>query len=84
MCGIQKVLVRAETSSLLGDMLSPTLSLFVPHFIRSVSFEKCNVAYFGDFCSEEDVPSPFNVTLQYKLIEQFEEFFFRILETEKH
>lgn len=64
MCGIQKVLVRPETSSLLGDMLSPTLSLFVPHFIRSASFEKCNVAYFGDICSEEDVPSPFNFAIQ--------------------
>lgn len=83
MCGNQKVLVRAETSSPLGDMLSPALSLIVPHFIRSASFEKYMVAYFGDICSEEDVPSPFKVTVRYKLMEHFEEVFFRILDTEK-
>lgn len=83
MCGNQKVLVRAETSSPLGDMLSPALSLIVPHFIRSASFEKYIVAYFGDICSEEDVPSPFKVTVRYKLMEQFEEVFFRILDIEK-
>lgn len=65
-------------------MLSPALSLIIPHFIRSVSFEKYIVAYFDDVCSEENVPSPFMITVRYKLMKQFEEVFFRILDTEKH
>ncbi|KAM9352327.1 interleukin-17 receptor A [Symphorus nematophorus] len=84
MCGDKQVFLREDARSPVGDMLSPALSLIVPHFIRSASFEKYIVAYFDDVCSEEDVPSPFNITLRYKLMKQFEELFFRILDTEKH
>lgn len=84
MCGDRRVFLREDARSPVHDMLSPALSLMVPHFIRSVSFEKYIVAYFDDICSEEDVPSPFNITVRYKLMKQFEELFFRILETEKH
>lgn len=78
------VFLREDARSPLGDMLSPALSLIVPHFIRSASFEKYIVAYFDNVCSEEDVPSPFKITVRYKLMKQFEELFFRILDTEKH
>ncbi|XP_010770989.1 interleukin-17 receptor A [Notothenia coriiceps] len=84
MCGDKRVFLREDARSPMGDMLSPALSLMVPHFIRSASFEKYIVAYFDDVCSEDDVPSPFNITLRYKLMKQFEELFFRILDTEKH
>ncbi len=84
MCGDKQVFLREDTHSPVGDMLSPALSLMVPHFIRSTSFEKYIVAYFDDVSSEEDVPSPFNVTVRYKLMKQFEELFFRVLNTEKH
>ncbi|KAM7003507.1 interleukin-17 receptor A [Tautogolabrus adspersus] len=84
MCGDKQVFLREDALSLVGDMLSPALSLMVPHFIRSASFEKYIVAYFDDVCSEEDVPSPFHITVRYKLMKQFEELFFRILDTEKH
>ncbi|KAF3855057.1 hypothetical protein F7725_023112 [Dissostichus mawsoni] len=84
MCGDKQVFLREDARSPMGDMLSPALSLMVPHFIRSASFEKYIVAYFDDVCSEDDVPSPFNITLRYKLMKQFEELFFRILDTEKH
>lgn len=84
MCGGRTVFLRADCSSPVGDMLSPALSLIVPHFIRSASFEKYIVAYFDDVCSEGDVPSPFMITVRYKLMTQFEEVFFRILDTEKH
>ncbi|XP_049429976.1 interleukin-17 receptor A isoform X1 [Epinephelus fuscoguttatus] len=84
MCGDKQVFLREDARSSVGDMLSPALSLVVPHFIRSTSFEKYIVAYFDDVCSEEDVPSPFNITVRYKLMKQFEELFFRILDTEKH
>lgn len=84
MCGGEKVFLREDARSPLGDMLSPALSLIVPHFIRSASFEKYMVAYFDNVCSEEDVPSPFKIIVRYKLMKQFEELFFRILDTEKH
>ncbi|XP_035521705.1 interleukin-17 receptor A isoform X1 [Morone saxatilis] len=84
MCGDKQVFLREDARSPIGDMLSPALSLIVPHFIRSASFEKYIVAYFDDVCSEEDIPSPFNIMVRYKLMKQFDELFFRILGTEKH
>lgn len=84
MCGDKKVFLREDVRSPVGDMVTPALSLMVPHFVRSASFEKYIVAYFDDVCSEEDVPTPFNITVRYKLMKQFEELFFRILDTEKH
>ncbi|XP_026167263.1 interleukin-17 receptor A isoform X1 [Mastacembelus armatus] len=83
-CGDKQVFLRVDTCSPMGDMLTPALSLIVPNFIRSASFEKYIVAYFDNVCSEEDVPPPFNITVRYKLMKQFEELFFRILGTEKH
>uniref|UniRef100_A0A3Q3EXA3 Interleukin-17 receptor A-like n=1 Tax=Kryptolebias marmoratus TaxID=37003 RepID=A0A3Q3EXA3_KRYMA len=84
MCGDKQVLLKEDARSPMGDMLTPSLMLMVPHFIRSQSFEKYIVVYFDGICSEEDVPSPFNIMVRYKLMEQFEEVFFRILNTEKH
>uniref|UniRef100_A0A671VCB6 SEFIR domain-containing protein n=1 Tax=Sparus aurata TaxID=8175 RepID=A0A671VCB6_SPAAU len=84
MCGDRRVFLREDFRSPVGDMLSPALSLMVPHFIRSASFEKYIVAYFDDVCSEDDVPTPFNITVRYKLMKHFEELFFRILDTAKH
>lgn len=83
MCGDRPVFLKEDARSPAGDMLTPSLSLMVPHFIRSMSFKKYIVAYFDDVCSEEDIPSPFNITVRYKLMKQFEEVFFRILDTEK-
>ena len=84
MCGDKQVILREDVHSPVGDMLTPALCLLVPHFIRSASFEKYLVAYFDNVCSEEDVPSPFNIAVRYKLMKQFEELFFRILDIEKH
>ncbi|KAM4618206.1 interleukin-17 receptor A [Polymixia lowei] len=84
MCGDKRVFLREDVNSPLGDMLTPALSLIVPHFVRSASFQKYIVAYFDDVCSEEHVPSPFNITVRFKLMKQFEELFFRILDIEKH
>uniref|UniRef100_A0A8C2WND0 SEFIR domain-containing protein n=1 Tax=Cyclopterus lumpus TaxID=8103 RepID=A0A8C2WND0_CYCLU len=84
MCGDKQVFLREDACSPAGDMLSPALSLIVPHFVRSASFGKYMVAYFDNVCCEDDVPSPFHITVRYKLMEQFEELFFRILDIEKH
>ncbi|KAM9753285.1 interleukin-17 receptor A isoform 2-T2 [Menidia menidia] len=84
MCGDKPVFLREDACSPVGDMLTPSLTLILPHFMRPVSFKKYIVAYFEDVCSEEDIPSPFNITVRYKLMKQFEEVFFRILDIEKH
>uniref|UniRef100_A0A8C7YXF0 SEFIR domain-containing protein n=1 Tax=Oryzias sinensis TaxID=183150 RepID=A0A8C7YXF0_9TELE len=84
MCGGKRVFLREDACSLAGDMVTPFFTLMLPHFIQSVSFKKYIIAYFDEICSEEDVPSPFNVTVRYKLMKEFEEVFFRILDTEKH
>ncbi|KAM9816169.1 interleukin-17 receptor A [Syngnathus typhle] len=84
MCGEKRVLLKEDLRSPVGDMLTPALGLVVPHLVRHASFEKYMVAYFEDVGSPEDVPPPFNVTVRYKLMKQFEELFFRILDTEKH
>ncbi|XP_077373411.1 interleukin-17 receptor A isoform X3 [Festucalex cinctus] len=84
MCGEKRVLLREDLRSPTGDMLTPALGLVVPHLVHRASYEKYMVAYFEDVCSPEDVPSPFNVTVRYKLMKQFEELFFRILDAEKH
>ncbi|KAK5604568.1 hypothetical protein CRENBAI_015324 [Crenichthys baileyi] len=84
MCGGKQVFLREDVLSPIGDTLTPSLTLLVPYFIRSASFEKYIVAYFDDIFSEEDIPLPFKITVRYKLMKQFEEVFFRILNTEKH
>ncbi|XP_014329423.2 interleukin-17 receptor A-like [Xiphophorus maculatus] len=84
MCGGKQVFLREDALSPIGDTLTPSLTLLTPYFIRSASFEKYIVAYFDDVCSEEDIPLPFKITVRYKLMKQFEEVFFRILNTEKH
>ncbi|KAM4734603.1 interleukin-17 receptor A [Anableps anableps] len=84
MCGGKQVFLREDALSPIGDMLTPSLTLLVPYFIRSASFEKYIVAYFDDICSEDDIPLPFKITVRYNLMKQFEEVFFRILNTEKH
>ncbi|KAF7669854.1 hypothetical protein LDENG_00128840 [Lucifuga dentata] len=83
MCGDKQVFLREDALSTVGDMLTPAFCLIIPNFVRSLSFQKYIVAYFDDVCSEEDVPLPFNITVRYKLMEQFEELFFRILDIEK-
>ncbi|CAB1322720.1 unnamed protein product [Coregonus sp. 'balchen'] len=79
-----QVTLREDVRSPMGDMLTPALSLLVPSFVRSGTFQNYMVAYFEDVCSEEDVPSPFNITVRYKLMKHFEELLFRLLDKEKH
>ncbi|XP_019912166.1 interleukin-17 receptor A [Esox lucius] len=63
------VALREDMRSVTGDMLTPALSLLVPAFVRSGTFRNYVVAYFEDVCSEEDVPSPFNITVRYSIVE---------------
>ncbi|XP_036375607.1 interleukin-17 receptor A-like [Megalops cyprinoides] len=84
MCGASKVTLKEDARSPMGDMLTPALSLIIPDFVHSTSFQKYMVAYFDDVSCEDDVPAPFNVTIKYKLMKHFEELYFRIVDMEKH
>ncbi|XP_061085729.1 interleukin-17 receptor A-like [Conger conger] len=84
MCGGGRVQLREDLRSPMGDMLTPALSLIIPDFVHSSSFQKYMVAYFEDLSSEDDVPAPFNISIKYKLMKHFEELYFRILDQEKH
>ncbi|XP_072290531.1 interleukin-17 receptor A [Eucyclogobius newberryi] len=84
MCTGKLVQLREDLHSTVGDMLVPAFCLMVPEFVKSASFEKYIVAYFDSVSTEDDVPSPFNITVRYKLMKHFEELFFRILGSEKH
>ncbi|KAG9339943.1 hypothetical protein JZ751_022258 [Albula glossodonta] len=84
MCGEGRVILREDTHSPTGDMLTPALNLIIPDFVHSSSFQKYMVAYFEDVSCEDDVPAPFNITIKYKLMKHFEELYFRILGKEKH
>ncbi|XP_030621127.1 LOW QUALITY PROTEIN: interleukin-17 receptor A [Chanos chanos] len=83
MCGEDRVILREDLRSPMGDMFSPALSLIIPDFVKSTSFQRYMVAYFEDVCCEEDVPAPFNVTVKYRLMKHFEELLFRLLDWEK-
>ncbi|CAL9696896.1 unnamed protein product [Knipowitschia caucasica] len=84
MCTGKRIQLKEDVLSTVGDMLVPALCLMVPEFVKSTTFEKYIVAYFDGVSSEDDVPSPFHITVRYKLMIQFEELFFRILGSEKH
>lgn len=84
LCGGNRVMTREDVRSCMGDMLTPALSLIVPDFVHSLSFQKYIVAYFDDVCSENDVPGPFHVAVKYRLMKHFEELFFRLVDKEKH
>ncbi|KAM9471230.1 interleukin-17 receptor A [Clarias gariepinus] len=84
MCEGRRVMTREDFRSPMGDMLTPALSIIVPEFVHAPSFGKYAVAYFDDVCSEKDVPALFHVAVKYQLMKQFEELFFRLLNTEKY
>ncbi|KAB5571504.1 hypothetical protein PHYPO_G00225680 [Pangasianodon hypophthalmus] len=84
MCGGRRVMTREDACSPMGDMLTLALSLIIPEFVRAPSFGKYAVAYFSDVCSEKDVPAVFHVAVNYQLMKQFEELFFRLLNKEKY
>ncbi|XP_072519886.1 interleukin-17 receptor A [Salminus brasiliensis] len=84
MCGKNRVMTREDIRSPMGDLLTPALSLIIPDFVHSSSYQKYIVAYFDDVCSEKDIPAPFNVAVKYQLMKHFEELFFRLVDKEKH
>nr|XP_023668368.1 interleukin-17 receptor A-like isoform X1 [Paramormyrops kingsleyae] len=84
MCGGRRVMLKEDVRSPTGDMLTPAFSLIMPDLLHPDAIGKYIVAYFDDVSSEDDVPSPFNITVKYKLMKHFEELYFRILDKEKY
>ncbi|MFT7796750.1 interleukin-17 receptor A-like [Arapaima gigas] len=83
MCGGQRVMLREDAHSPTGDMLTPAFNIIIPDLLHTHGFGKYVVAYFGGVCREEDVPSPFNITVKYKLMHHFEDVYLRILDKNK-
>lgn len=84
MCGHGRVTLREDVLSPAGDVFIPFLHRFLPDVHHTAVLGKYLVAHFSDVCSEDDVPSLFAVALKYKLMKQFEELYFHILDVEKY
>ncbi|XP_018552744.1 interleukin 17 receptor A1a [Lates calcarifer] len=84
LCGQGRVTLKEDLLSPTDDMLTPFLHLFLPDMHQTGMLGKYMVAYFDDISSEQDVPSVFDITVKYKLMKQFEELYFRIVDIEKY
>lgn len=84
MCGQEKVTLREDVLSPTDDIFIPFLSLVLPDMHQAGMLGKYLVAFFEDISSEQDVPSVFDIAVKYKLMKQFEELYFRILDIEKY
>ncbi|XP_033880222.3 interleukin-17 receptor A-like isoform X1 [Acipenser ruthenus] len=84
MLGGERVLLKQDVLSPMGDMLTPALNLLLPDFKLPASFGKYVVAYFEGVSGEQDVPEPFHIAVKYKLMKHFEEIYFRLCGEEKH
>lgn len=77
------VTLREDLLSPTDDLCIPFLNLFIPDLHRAGMLGKYLVGYFEDLGSEQDIPSLFDVAVRYRLMTQFEDLYFRILNTEK-
>ncbi|XP_062374041.1 interleukin 17 receptor A1a [Sardina pilchardus] len=84
MCGQPAVTLAEDLLSPTDDMTTAALNLMLPDLQRAASLGKYLVAYFDEVSSERDVPSVFGLGVKYRLMKQFEEFFFRIQDMEKY
>uniref|UniRef100_A0A8C4RMR1 SEFIR domain-containing protein n=1 Tax=Erpetoichthys calabaricus TaxID=27687 RepID=A0A8C4RMR1_ERPCA len=80
----QRVILKEDICSEMGDMFTPALNLILPDFKLPAQFGKYIIAYFDGVSSEQDIPDPFNISVKYKLMKHFEEIYFRIVDKEKH
>ncbi|XP_061816674.1 interleukin 17 receptor A1a [Nerophis lumbriciformis] len=84
MCGHSRVTLKEDLNSTMDDMLTPFLNLFLPNMHQARMHGMYMVAYFSDISNEQDVPSIFDIAVKYKLMRDFEELFFGILDMEKY
>ncbi|KAM4570371.1 interleukin 17 receptor A1a [Odontesthes bonariensis] len=84
LCGQGQVTLREDVLSPTDDMLIPFLNIFLPDLHQAGRLGKYMVAYFEDISGKDDVPSVFDIAVKYNLMKNFEELYFRILDTEKY
>ncbi|KAG2468851.1 I17RA protein, partial [Polypterus senegalus] len=80
----QRVILKEDINSEMGDMFTPALNLILPDFKLPAQFGKYIITYFDGVSSEQDIPDLFNISVKYKLMKHFEEIYFRIVDKEKH
>ncbi|XP_006891441.1 PREDICTED: interleukin-17 receptor A [Elephantulus edwardii] len=65
-----------------GDLFTAAMNMILPDFKKPACFGTYIVCYFSDISSEEDIPDVFNITSRYRLMDKFEEVYFRIQDLE--
>ncbi|XP_078529783.1 interleukin-17 receptor A isoform X2 [Lissotriton helveticus] len=79
-----RVSLRQDRKHPFGDCFTAALNLIMPDFQLPANFGKYIIAYVGDISTEDDIPEPFKTTSKYRLMEKFEEVFFRIHDREQY
>ncbi|XP_069484751.1 interleukin-17 receptor A isoform X2 [Ambystoma mexicanum] len=79
-----RVSLRQDLMHPSGDLFTAALNLIMHDFQFPANFGKYIIAYVGDISMEEDIPEPFKATSRYKLMDKFEDVFFRIHDLEQY
>ncbi|KAJ1166096.1 hypothetical protein NDU88_006506 [Pleurodeles waltl] len=79
-----RVSLRQDRKSPFGDCFTAALNLIMHDFQRPANFGKYIIAYVGNISTEDDIPEPLKATSKYRLMEKFEDVFFRIHDREQY
>ncbi|XP_054023983.1 interleukin-17 receptor A [Dryobates pubescens] len=83
MLGGEPVRLKQDRQKPMGDLFTPALNLILPDFKKPACFGMYIVCYFEGISGEGDIPDLFNVTSRYRLMDKFEDVYFRIQDLEK-
>ncbi|NXR06767.1 I17RA protein, partial [Semnornis frantzii] len=83
MLGGEPVRLKQDQQKPVGDLFTPALNLILPDFKKPACFGMYIVCYFEGISSEKDIPDLFHVTSMYRLMDKFEDIYFRIQDLEK-
>ncbi|NXA14265.1 I17RA protein, partial [Sapayoa aenigma] len=83
MLGSEPVCLKQDQQKPVGDLFTPALNLILPDFKKPACFGMYIICYFEGISSERDIPDLFNVTSRYRLMDKFEDIYFRIQDLEK-
>ncbi|CAI9543997.1 unnamed protein product [Staurois parvus] len=80
----QKMTLREDREHPIEDLFTPTLSLILPDFQKTMPYGHYVVAYFSSISTPADIPSLLEICPKYSLTENLQELFFRIQRQEQH
>lgn len=83
-CGQGRVTLREDVLSPTAEIVTPFLNLLVPDMQQAGMLGKYVIAYFDEVSGKDDVPSVFEIAVQYKLMKHFEQLYLRILDIEEY